>query len=51
MGRVREDVVSGLESGVMGTPTFFINDVRYEGPYDYDTLLAVLQSVAEESRQ
>ena len=51
LGRIREDVVSGLESGVMGTPTFFINDVRYEGPYDYDTLLAVLQSVAEESRQ
>jgi protein-disulfide isomerase len=29
--RVREDFASGVRSGVNGTPTFFINGVRYEG--------------------
>ncbi len=48
-GQVREDVAGGLASGVAGTPTFFVNDVRYEGSWDYDTFLAVLVSVAEAS--
>ena len=29
--RVREDFASGVKSGVNGTPTFFINGVRYDG--------------------
>jgi len=37
--RVREDFMSGARSGVNGTPTFFINDVRYDGPSDLDSLL------------
>jgi Na+/H+ antiporter NhaA len=37
-GRVREDVVSADESGVTGTPTFFINGRRHYGVYDIDTL-------------
>jgi protein-disulfide isomerase len=32
--RVREDVTSGARSGVNGTPTFFINGVRYDGLWD-----------------
>ena len=31
--RVREDFRSGVRSGVNGTPTFFINDVRYDGTW------------------
>ena len=36
--RVREDVVSADESGVTGTPTFFINGRRHHGVYDIETL-------------
>lgn len=35
---IRDDVDSGLASGVEGTPTFFINGEMYEGPLDADSL-------------
>src|SRR3954462_13171041 len=34
--RVREDFRTGVRSGVNGTPTFFINEIRYNGPLEYD---------------
>jgi Na+/H+ antiporter NhaA len=37
-GRVSRDVSSADESGVSGTPTFFINGRRHYGVYDLDTL-------------
>jgi Na+/H+ antiporter NhaA len=37
-GRVTEDVWSADESGVSGTPTFFINGRRHYGVYDINTL-------------
>ncbi|MDB6016167.1 MAG: bdbD [Pedosphaera sp.] len=40
--RIREDFMSGVRSGVNGTPTFFINGVRHDGAYDYDILLAAI---------
>ena len=46
-GRVREDFQSGVRSGVNGTPTFFINGVRYDGAYDAESLLAALARAAE----
>ena len=45
--RVREDFMSGVRSGVNGTPTFFINGLRHDGEWDYDSLLAALRQVAE----
>jgi protein-disulfide isomerase len=36
--RVSEDVASADESGVSGTPSFFVNGRRYYGAYDIDTL-------------
>jgi protein-disulfide isomerase len=44
--RVREDFMSGVRSGVNGTPTFYINGVRHDDSYDVDTLLAALERAA-----
>jgi protein-disulfide isomerase len=32
--RIEEDIESGLASGVNGTPTFFLNNVRYDGDFE-----------------
>jgi formate-nitrite transporter family protein len=45
--RVREQFRSGVRSGANGTPTFFINGIRYDGPWDPDTLLDALEAAAE----
>jgi protein-disulfide isomerase len=41
--RLREDFLSGVRSGVNGTPTFFINEVRHNGGYDLSTLVEALR--------
>ena len=45
--RVREDFMSGVRSGVNGTPTFYINGLRYDDSYELETLLAALERAAE----
>jgi protein-disulfide isomerase len=40
--RVKEDFSSGVRSGVNGTPTFFIDGVRFDGAWDEAGLLAAL---------
>jgi protein-disulfide isomerase len=46
--RVREDFQSGIRSGVNGTPTFFINGTRHDGPWDVETLThAILNASGE----
>jgi protein-disulfide isomerase len=32
-GKIREDFIGGVRSGVNGTPTFFLNGVRHDSPY------------------
>ena len=44
--RIREDIRSGIRSGVNGTPTFFINGVRYDGSWEASDLLAALEASA-----
>ena len=44
--RVREHFLSGVRSGVNGTPTFFINGHRHDGPWDELSLLEALASAA-----
>ena len=41
--RVREDFLSGVRSGVNGTPTFFINGTRYDGPWDLESLIEAVE--------
>jgi len=43
LDRVHEDFMSGVHSGVNGTPTFFINGGRHDGPSDMETLLGALE--------
>lgn len=45
--RVREDFMSGVRSGVNGTPTFYINGARHEDSYDADTMLGALRQAAD----
>ncbi|MEO8451570.1 MAG: thioredoxin domain-containing protein [Gemmatimonadota bacterium] len=45
--RVKADFMSGVRSGVNGTPTFFINGVRHDGPWDEESLVAALVLAAE----
>ena len=42
--RVHEDFLSGVRSGVNGTPTFFINGVRHDDSYELETLLAAIEA-------
>ena len=44
--RVHEDFMSGVRSGVNGTPTFYINRVRHDDAYDVETLFAALDRAA-----
>jgi protein-disulfide isomerase len=46
--RVREDFMSGVRSGVNGTPAFFINDFRYDGSWDLVPFLETLEKVSRE---
>ena len=48
--RVAEDVASADESGVAGTPSFFINGVRHQGAYDVETLSAAVRAAREKVR-
>lgn len=41
--RVREDFHSGVRSGVNGTPSFFINGTRYDGPWDLESLIEAVE--------
>jgi Na+/H+ antiporter NhaA len=48
--RIAEDVEGADESGVAGTPTFFVNDRRYYGSYDEDSLAQVVRSAWARAR-
>jgi protein-disulfide isomerase len=44
--RVHEDFLSGVRSGVNGTPTFFINGIRHDDSFETDVLLEALERAA-----
>jgi len=47
-GRVREDVESGVASGVSGTPTFYLDGVRYDGLVSVRGLLSAIRQAHPE---
>lgn len=42
--RIHADVESGRRSGVRGTPTFFVNGIRYEGRHDLKSMSAAIEA-------
>ena len=44
--RVREDFMSGVRSGVNGTPSFYVNGAKYDGDYSLEALVAELERAA-----
>ena len=48
--KVRSDFMGGLKSGVNGTPTFFINGRRHDGAFDFDDLVAAIDSEAAQTK-
>jgi protein-disulfide isomerase len=44
--RIKEDVYSGVRSGVNGTPCFFINGLRYDGSWQFSSLLSAVRTAA-----
>jgi protein-disulfide isomerase len=43
--RIEEDFLSGVRSGVNGTPTFFINEIRYDGSLEFEPFLMALKKI------
>ena len=50
-GRIRDDFLSGIHSGVNGTPTFYIDGIRYNDSWDPETLLETLRSAIKKADQ
>ena len=50
LSRIREDFMSGVRSGVNGTPTFYINGFRHDRSYDFTTLSRALREALANSR-
>jgi Na+/H+ antiporter NhaA len=49
--RISQDVASDDESGVSGTPTFFVNGRRHYGVYDIDALTEAVRAAKTRARQ
>ncbi|NES27892.1 Na+/H+ antiporter NhaA [Micromonospora terminaliae] len=49
-GRIESDIDSADDSGVSGTPTFFINGRRHYGAYDVTTLTAAVRMARARAR-
>ncbi len=45
--KIQRDFISGVKSGVNGTPTIYINDARYSGPIEFqDFVLAIDEMIS-----
>jgi protein-disulfide isomerase len=48
--KVRNDFIGGVRSGVNGTPTFFVNAIRHNGPFDFENLAASIHAAFVRSK-
>ncbi len=42
--RIKDDFMGGVRSGVNGTPTFYVNGVRHDGPAEAEALIESLRA-------
>jgi protein-disulfide isomerase len=49
--KVEDDFESGMISGVNGTPSFFINNEKYNGPYTFESLTTALDQAIKVSNR
>lgn len=50
LSHVKADFMSGVESGVNGTPSFFINGILYQQSWDYESLKQALTNRLDSSK-
>lgn len=43
--KIRKDFLGGVRSGVNGTPTFYINGQRYNGPIEFEELVFAIDAI------
>jgi protein-disulfide isomerase len=48
--KVKQDFLGGVRSGVNGTPSFFINGRRHDGPYDFASLASAIDTARSSAR-
>jgi protein-disulfide isomerase len=41
--KIQQDFLGGVRSGVNGTPTFFINNRRHDGTFDFNVLVTAIE--------
>jgi protein-disulfide isomerase len=49
--RVRGDFTGGVRSGVNGTPTFFIDGLRHDGPFDFESLVNAIDAAMSPAKR
>src|SRR5207247_734385 len=42
--RIKDDFMGGVRSGVNGTPTFYVNGVRHDGPPEAEAIIESLKA-------
>ena len=48
---INKSLKNGIKSGVEGTPTFFLNGVRYEDSWDLESLLETIRSTIKKDNK
>ena len=49
--KIKDDFMSGVKSGVNGTPTFFINGIRFDGPSEVISLRKAIELTSKHKKK